>query len=399
MRFYLQSLVIIFAFMTAQPAYAQCGFLEFSCHQAKEKAEKTQAVIAIIKAGRDSGWTDVRKQFTRKEIAKMRTMGLNPSNVGLLHSLKDVNDDSFADLDEDTFEMVVEMISSPEYVEKAIAKNKLGVDVLERKQRRLSEAQKRAEEGSEAVSDNDYAKIAEMSDDERAKLIDEISKGRTELLDQVDNLDSGIELTVLTGAIASSARTLDQAGVEIAQSLIGGQDFDSLVERAATNAGVSADFARETLQEAVSFGVSELAAESLARTDAIGEAGNQAAAVGDYAAAAANDASARAQAAADRAAEAAALKAAGLTEEAAKVAEIAEAEAELAAEAAQEAAQIAAQDAANAAAQAEIAAQNAAITAQAAADSAAQKADFISQALADGATQEEAAQLAADAGY
>ena len=396
----LSSSILICAFVgLATPAFADCGFFEFSCQQAKQKAEKTQAVIAIMKAGRESGWKDVRKQFTNKEIAQMRNMGLDPSNSGLISSLKNVNDDSFGDLDEDTWDMVVDMISSPDYVTKAIAKNKLGIDVLERKQKRLSDAEKIAEQSSDALSDGKIASIEAMSDAERLKLIDEISAERTALLGQVENLGSDVELNVLTSAIASSARTLEEAGVEVAQSIMSGQDFDSLVEKAAASAGVSAAEARETLQQAVSFGVSELAAESLARTDAIGAAGNAAANAGDYATAAATDASARAQAAADRAAEAAALEAAGLTEEAAKVAEIAQAEAALAAEAAQEAAQIAAQEAANAAAAAEIAAQNAAIAAQAAAQSAAQKADFIAQALADGATAEEAEQLAANAGY
>ena len=62
----------------------------------------------------------------------MRTLGLNPSSAGLVNAMKEVNDESFSDLDEETWGMVVDMISSPEYVEKAIAKKKLGVDVLEK---------------------------------------------------------------------------------------------------------------------------------------------------------------------------------------------------------------------------------------------------------------------------
>ena len=385
-----------------QPAFAQsCGLLDFGCHSAKDKAEKTQAVIAIMEAGRNSGWSDLSEQFSNQELARMRNLGLNPSNGGLVNSLKNVHDESFADLDDDAWQGVVDLIGSPEYVEKAITKNKLGIDEIERKQRRLSEAQEAAESAASGTADQaeGLADIIVLSEAEREKLIEEIAQDRQALLSQVDNLDSAFELNILSGAISASTRSLEEAGVEVAQSLLDGDDFDNLVERAAAKAGVSLDEARETLQDAVSYGISEIAAGSLARTDAIAEAGNAAAETGDYAAAAAADAAARAQAATDRAAEAAALRAAGLTEEADKIAEIAEAEAALAAEAANEAAQLAEEAAARAAAEAEIAAQNAAIEAQAAAEEAAQRADFISQALADGATQDEAEQLARDAGY
>lgn len=399
MKHFFRAALVIFMVLSNTSAFANCGLLDFGCHTAKEKAQKTQAVIAIMKAGRETGWKNVGQKFTNKELAQMRTLGLDPSNSGLVQSLKNVNESSFADLDEETWGMVVDMVGSPEYVEKAIAKNKLGVDVLERKQKRLADAQLVAEQSAQSFSDGKISSGKVMTEADRLTLINDISNDRVELLGQIENLDSDVELTVLTSAISSTARTLEQAGVEVAQSIMDGDSFDELVEKAAQNAGVSAEQARETLQQAVSFGVSEIAAESLAKTDALGAAGNAAANAGDYATAAATDASARAQAAADRAAESAALEAAGLTEEAAKVAEIAQAEAELAAEAAQEAAALAAEEAANAAAAAEIAAQNAAIAAQAAAESAAQKADFIAQAIADGSTAEEAAQLASDAGY
>ena len=219
------------------------------------------------------------------------------------------------------------------------------------------------------------------------------------LISSVDNLDSELELQVLSSAIGSAARTLDEAGVDIARSIMDGNDFDDMVSRAAAKVGMTQGAAREILQEAVSFGVSEMAYESLTRTDGVAEAGHQAAAAGDYAAAAAADASARAQAAADRAAEAAALEAAGLTEEAAKVAEIAQAEAELAAEAAEYATEVAAQEAEAAAAKAAVEAHHAAVEATAAAESAAAKADFIAQAMAEGASQAEAEQLASQAGH
>ena len=215
----------------------------------------------------------------------------------------------------------------------------------------------------------------------------------------MDDLDSQLELSVLSGAIGSAARTLDEAGVDVAQSIMDGNDCDDMVSRAAAKAGMTQDAAREVLQQAVSFGVSEIAHKSLTRTDGIADAGHQAAAAGDYAAAAAADASARAQAAADRAAEAAALEAAGLTKEAAKVAELAQAEAELAAEAAEYATQVATQEAEEAATRAAIEAEHAAIDATAAAESAAAKASFIAEAMSLGSTQAEAEQLAADAGY
>ena len=215
----------------------------------------------------------------------------------------------------------------------------------------------------------------------------------------MDDLDSQLELSVLSGAIGSAARTLDEAGVDVARSVMDGNDFDDMVSRAAAKVGMTQDAAREVLQQAISIGVSEIAHQSLTRTDGIAVAGNQAAAAGDYAAAAAADASARAQAAADRAAEAAALEATGLTEEAAKVAELAQAEAELAAEAAEYATQVAAQEAQAAAEKAAVEAHHAAVEATAAAESAAAKASFIAQAMSEGATQAQAEQLATDAGY
>ena len=193
----------------------------------------------------------------------------------------------------------------------------------------------------------------------------------------MDDLDSQLELSVLSGAIGSAARTLDEAGVDVARSIMDGNDFDDMVSRAAAKVGMTQDAAREVLQQAISIGVSEIAHQSLTRTDGIAVAGNQAAAAGDYAAAAAADASARAQAAADRAAEAAALEATGLTEEAAKVAELAQAEAELAAEAAEYATQVAAQEAQAVAEKAAVEAHHAAVEATAAAESAAAKASFI----------------------
>ena len=82
--------------------------------------------------------------------------------------------------------------------------------------------------------------------------------------------------------------------MDIARSIMDGNDFDDMVSRAAAKVGMTQGAAREILQEAVSFGVSEMAYESLTRTDGVAEAGHQAAA-GDYAAAAAADASARAR--------------------------------------------------------------------------------------------------------
>ena len=191
---------------------------------------------------------------------------------------------------------------------------------------------------------------------------------------------------MLSSAIGSAARTLDEAGVDIARSIMDGGNFDDMVSRAAAKVGMTQGAAREVLQDAVFFGVSEMAHESLTRTDGIAEAGHQAAATGDYAAA-------------DRAAEAAALEAAGLTEEAAKVAEIAQAEAELAAEAAEYATQVATEEAQAAAEKAAVEAHHAAVEATYAAERAAHKAEFIAQAMAEGASQAEAEQLASQAGH
>ena len=65
--------------LTAGHANA-CGFFDFSRNAAKQKAEKTQMVISIIDAGRKAGWKDVRREFTNREIAEMRKVGLDPTN-------------------------------------------------------------------------------------------------------------------------------------------------------------------------------------------------------------------------------------------------------------------------------------------------------------------------------
>ena len=385
------STVLTTIFLTVGNAHA-CGLLDFGCNAAKQKAEKTQAVISIIDAGRKAGWKNVRKEFTNREIAEMRRLGLDPTNRGLINALKGVNDEHFEELSEDSWKGVVDMIGTEEYVDKQIAKAKLGVDELDNLQR----------EYERVVTNEAEFQAALTIEEQQAKqtdILQKIEAKRETLISSVDDLDSQLELSVLSGAIGSAARTLDEAGVDIARSIMDGNDFDDMVNRAAAKVGMTQDAAREVLQEPVSFGVSEIAHQSLTRTDGIAEAGHQAAATGDYAAAAAADASARAQAAADRAAEAAALEAAGLTEEAAKVAELAQAEAELAAEAAEYATQVATQEAEEAATRAAIEAEHAAIDATAAAESAAAKASFIAEAMSEGATQAQAEQLAADAGY
>ena len=377
--------------LTAGHANA-CGFFDFSCNAAKQKAEKTQMVISIIDAGRKAGWKDVRREFTNREIAEMRKVGLDPTNGNLIGVLKDVNDEHFESLDQNSWEGVVEMIGKEDYVDKQIAKAKLGVDALD-------SLQKQYDKVTQNDSEFEAALTAEAQSTKQAELLEKIEVQRESLISRVDDLDSELELQVLSSAIGSAARTLDEAGVDIARSMMDGGNFDDMVSRAAAKVGMTQGAAREVLQDAVFFGVSEMAHESLTRTDGIAEAGHQAAATGDYAAAAAADASARAQAAADRAAEAAALEAAGLTEEAAKVAEIAQAEAELAAEAAEYATQVATEEAQAAADKAAVEAHHAAVEATYAAERAAHKAEFIAQAMAEGASQAEAEQLASQAGH
>ena len=55
--------------LTAGHANA-CGFFDFSCNAAKQKAEKTQMVISIIDAGRKAGWKDVWREFSNRGIAE-----------------------------------------------------------------------------------------------------------------------------------------------------------------------------------------------------------------------------------------------------------------------------------------------------------------------------------------
>ena len=193
---------------------------------------------------------------------------------------------------------------------------------------------------------------------------------RETLISRVDDLDSELELQVLSSAIGSAARTLDDAGVDIARSIMDGGNFDDMVSRAAAKVGMTQSAAREVLQDAVFFGVSEISHESLTRTDGIAEAGHQAAAAGEYAAAAAADASARAKAAADRAAEAA-----------------------------EYATQVAAEQVQAAAEKAAVEAHHAAVEATYAAERAAHKAEFIATAMAEGVSQEDAKRLATEAGH
>lgn len=377
--------------LTAGHANA-CGFFDFSCNAAKQKAEKTQMVISIIDAGRKAGWKDVRREFTNREIAEMRKVGLDPTNGSLIGVLKDVNDEHFESLDQNSWEGVVDMIGKEDYVDKQIAKAKLGVDALD-------SLQKQYDKVTENQFEFEAALTAEAQSTKQSELLEKIEVQRETLISRVDDLDSELELQVLSSAIGSAARTLDDAGVDIARSIMDGGNFDDMVSRAAAKVGMTQSAAREVLQDAVFFGVSEISHESLTRTDGIAEAGHQAAAAGDYAAAAAADASARAKAAADRAAEAAALEAAGLTEEAAKVAEIAQAEAELAAEAAEYATQVAAEQVQAAAEKAAVEAHHAAVEATYAAERAAHKAEFIATAMAEGVSREDAERLAAEAGH
>lgn len=364
-----------------------CGIFDFSCNSAKNKAEKTQAVIAVMDAGRKVGWENVGNQFSAQELARLRSIGIDPGNGNLVRALEGVNDDSFGDMKEDEWQGVVDLIGDPGYVDTAIAKSKLGVDNLERMQSKLHEMKEIA-----------AAEGIELSGED-TELLQKISAEREVLMQKIGDLDSGTELQVLSGALRSSARTLDAAGIALAADVMDGGDFDVMVANASKAAGISADQARAVLQEAVSFGVSEFAHQSLTATDAIAEAGHAAAAEGDYASALAADAAARSQAATDRAAEAAALQAAGLTAEAEKVAQIAEAEAAHAAEAAATAANHAAQEAADKAAHAAQKAQEAAIIAASQAQAAADKAAFIAAALAENVSPEEAERLAKEAGH
>ena len=363
--------------LTAGHANA-CGFFDFSCNAAKQKAEKTQMVISIIDAGRKAGWKDVRREFSNREIAEMRKVGLDPTNGSLIGVLKDVNDEHFESLDQNSWEGVVDMIGKEDYVDKQIAKAKLGVDALD-------SLQKQYDKVTENQSEFEAALTAEAQSTKQSELLEKIEVQRETLISRVDDLDSELELQVLSSAIGSAARTLDDAGVDIARSIMDGGNFDDMVSRAAAKVGMTQSAAREVLQDAVFFGVSEISHESLTRTDGIAEAGHQAAAAGDYAAAAA--------------AEAAALEAAGLTEEAAKVAEIAQAEAELAAEAAEYATQVAAEQVQAAAEKAAVEAHHAAVEATYAAERAAHKAEFIATAMAEGVSREDAERLATEAGH
>ena len=93
-------------------------------------------VISIIDAGCKAGWKDVRREFSNREIAEIRKVGLDPTNGSLIGVLKDVNDEHFESLDQNSWEGVVDMIGKEDYVDKQIAKAKLGVDALDSLQKK-----------------------------------------------------------------------------------------------------------------------------------------------------------------------------------------------------------------------------------------------------------------------
>ena len=124
-------------------------------------------VISIIDAGRKAGWKDVRREFTNREIAEMRKVGLDPTNGNLIGVLKDVNDEHFESLDQNSWEGVVEMIGKEDYVDKQIAKAKLGVDALD-------SLQKQYDKVSQNVSEFEAALTAEAQSTKQAELLEKI---------------------------------------------------------------------------------------------------------------------------------------------------------------------------------------------------------------------------------
>lgn len=140
------------------------------------------------------------------------------------------------------------MIGKDDYVDKQIAKAKLGVDALDSLQKQYDKVTENEPEFAAALS-------AEAQSAKQAELLEKIEVERESLISRVDDLDSELELQVLSSAIGSAARTLDEAGVDIARSIMDGGNFDDMVSRAAAKVGMTQGAAREVLQDAVFFGV------------------------------------------------------------------------------------------------------------------------------------------------
>ena len=103
------------------------------------------------------------------------------------------------------------MIGKDDYVDKQIAKAKLGVDALDSLQKQYDKVTENEPEFAAALS-------AEAQSAKQAELLEKIQGERESLISRVDDLDSELELQVLSSAIGSAARTLDEAGVDIARS-------------------------------------------------------------------------------------------------------------------------------------------------------------------------------------
>ena len=225
-KLFLATATLLAATMLTAGHANACRFFDFSCNAAKQKAEKTQMVINIIDAGRKAGWKDVRRD--NREIAEMRKVGLDPTNGNLIGVLKDVNDEHFESLDQYSWEGVVEMIGR-RLCRQADRQGKAWC----RRPRQPRNYDKVTQNDSEAALRKPSRQNSRTS--ERSKCSSADFK--------VDDLDSELELQV-PSAPSAGARTLDEAGVDIARSIMDGGNFDDMVSRAAAKVGMTQRGAR-----------------------------------------------------------------------------------------------------------------------------------------------------------
>ena len=76
------STVLTAIVLTVGNAHA-CGLLDFGCNAAKQKAEKTQAVISIIDAGRKAGWKMSARNSLTARSPKCAALASTRRNAGL----------------------------------------------------------------------------------------------------------------------------------------------------------------------------------------------------------------------------------------------------------------------------------------------------------------------------
>ena len=96
-----------------------------------------------------------------------------------------MNDEHFEDLSDDSWNGVVDMIGTEEYVDKQIAKAKLGVDDLDKLQREYEKVIENEAEFQAALT-------IEEQQAKQSELLQKIEEKRETLISSVDDLDASL---------------------------------------------------------------------------------------------------------------------------------------------------------------------------------------------------------------